>query len=231
VQPNNSLRIELLATLYTFLTLPYNISTIRRDYAIVRQQTMVRAMDLAMQEIKQNTFLKEKDKLLGFIRSRVSTVEEAEDILQDVFYQFVAGFEAIESIDRVTSWLYSVARNKIIDRYRRDAARPKRTDFETLSGKDEDSPLTLQEILPDLDNTPEATMLREAIWDEITEALDELPREQREIFIQNEIEEKSFREISEATGISINTLLSRKRYAIISLRKRLQKFYDDVVEN
>ncbi len=229
--PNQSLRMELLATLYTFLTLPYNISTIRRDYAIVRQQTTVRVMDLAMQEIKQNTFLKEKDKLLGFIRSRVSTVEEAEDILQDVFYQFVAGFEAIESIDRVTSWLYSVARNKIIDRYRRDAARPKRTDFEMLSGKDEDSPLTLQEILPDLDNTPEASLLREAIWDEITEALDELPREQREIFIQNEIEEKSFREISEATGISINTLLSRKRYAIISLRKRLQKFYDDVVEN
>jgi RNA polymerase sigma factor (sigma-70 family) len=188
-------------------------------------------MDLVMQEIKQNTFLREKDKLLGFIRNRVSTTEEAEDILQDVFYQFVAGYETIESIDRVTSWLYSVARNKIIDRYRRDAARPKRTDFELKSGHDEDTPLTLQEILPDLDNTPESAMLREAIWDEITEALDELPREQREIFIQNEIEEKGFREISEATGVSINTLLSRKRYAIIALRKRLQKFYDDVIEN
>ena len=191
----------------------------------------VRAMDLVMQEIKQNTFLKEKDKLLGFIRSRVSTVEEAEDILQDVFYQFVAGFETIESIDRVTSWLYSVARNKIIDRYRRDAARPRRTDFELKSGQDEDAPLTLQEILPDLDNTPESAMLREAIWEEITEALDELPREQREIFIQNEIEEKGFREIAEATGVSINTLLSRKRYAIIALRKRLQNFYNDVVGN
>ena len=191
----------------------------------------VRAMDLVMQEIKQNTFLKEKDKLLGFIRSRVSTVEEAEDILQDVFYQFVAGFETIESIDRVTSWLYSVARNKIIDRYRRDAARPRRTDFELKLGPDEDAPLTLQEILPDLDNTPESAMLREAIWEEITEALDELPREQREIFIQNEIEEKGFREIAEATGVSINTLLSRKRYAIIALRKRLQNFYNDVVGN
>jgi RNA polymerase sigma factor (sigma-70 family) len=184
-------------------------------------------MDFAMQELKQNTFLKEKDKLLGFIRSRVSTVEEAEDILQDVFYQFIAGFKTIESLDRVTSWLYSVARNKIIDRYRRDASRPKRTDFELLSGKD-DAPLTLQEILPDLDNTPEATLLREAIWDEITEALAELPIEQREIFIQNELEDKSFREISEETGISINTLLSRKRYAIMSLRKRLQVFYDDL---
>src|SRR5882757_5547104 len=109
-------------------------------------------MELAMQ-IKEQTFLREKDKLLGFIRNRVSSSEEAEDILQDVFYQFVAGFDTIESLDRVTSWLFSVARNKIIDRYRRDAARPKRTDFEMLSGKDEDSPLTLQEILPDLDNT------------------------------------------------------------------------------
>jgi RNA polymerase sigma factor (sigma-70 family) len=186
-------------------------------------------MDLAMQQIKENTFLNEKDKLLGFIRSRVSSVEEAEDILQDVFFQFVSGFETIESLDRVTSWLYSVARNKIIDRYRRDAARPQRTDFELISGKDDDAPLTLQDILPDLDNTPESTLLREAIWDEITDALAELPADQREIFIQNEIEEKGFREISEATGVSINTLLSRKRYAILALRKRLRRFYEDVV--
>jgi RNA polymerase sigma factor (sigma-70 family) len=188
----------------------------------------MRLMDLAMQEIKQSTFLKEKDKLLGFIRSRVSTMEEAEDILQDVFYQFVAGFETIESLDRVTSWLYSVARNKIIDRYRRDSARPKRADFELLAGTDDDAPLTLQEILPDLDNSPESGLLREAIWDEITEALAELPAEQREIFIWNEIEERGFREIAEETGVSINTLLSRKRYAILALRKRLQSFYNDV---
>jgi RNA polymerase sigma factor (sigma-70 family) len=186
-------------------------------------------MELVMQEIKQNTFLKEKDKLLGFIRNRVSTVEEAEDILQDVFYQFVVGFDTIESLDRVTSWLYSVARNKIIDRYRRDAVRPKKTDFEFAASKDDQGPLTLQEILPDLDNSPESAMLREAIWDEITEALAELPIEQREIFILNEMEEKGFREISEETGVSINTLLSRKRYAIMALRKRLQKFYDEVV--
>jgi RNA polymerase sigma factor (sigma-70 family) len=186
-------------------------------------------MDLAMQELKQTTFLREKDKLLGFIRNRVSNVEEAEDILQDVFYQFIAGFETIESLDRVTSWLYSVARNKIIDRYRRDATRPKRTDFELLAGRDDDAPLTLQEILPDLDNSPESTLLREAIWEEITDALAELPADQREIFVLNEIEEKGFREISEETGVSINTLLSRKRYAILALRKRLRSFYDDTL--
>ena len=190
-----------------------------------------KAMELAMQQLKENTFLKEKDKLLGFIRGRVSSLEEAEDILQDVFYQFLAGFETIDSLDRVTSWLYSVARNKIIDRYRRDASRPKRTDFGIAKGENEDGPLTLQEILPDLDNSPESLLLKEAIWDEITEALSELPVEQRTVFIQNEIEERSFRELAEEEGVSINTLLSRKRYAILSLRKRLQHFYDDVMSD
>jgi RNA polymerase sigma factor (sigma-70 family) len=186
-------------------------------------------MNLTMERIKENTFLKEKDRLLGFIRNRVSNVEEAEDILQDVFFQFVSGFDEIKSIDRVTSWLYSVARNKIIDRYRRDAARPKQMDFEIGAGQDDGTPLTLQEILPDLDSSPESAMIKEAIWDEITDALAELPADQREIFILNEIEEKSFREIAVSTGTSINTLLSRKRYAIIALRKRLQKFYDEIL--
>ncbi|HYG20000.1 MAG TPA: RNA polymerase sigma factor [Ohtaekwangia sp.] len=179
-------------------------------------------------QIKEETFLREKDRLLSFIRNRVSTLEEAEDILQDVFYQFVAGFETIDSIDRVTSWMFSVARNKIIDRYRRDSTRPKRADFGGQTGLDDDAPITLQEILPDLGNTPEDSYLREVIWDAIMDALDELPVEQRTIFILNEIEEKSFREISEETGISINTLLSRKRYAILSLRKKLQRLYNDI---
>ncbi len=183
-----------------------------------------------MEEIKQQTFRKEKGKLLSFIRNRVSSTEEAEDILQDVFYQFVSGFEAIGSIDRIPSWLYSVARNKIIDRYRRNAVRPKTASFEGSLAGGEDAPLTLQEILPDLDNTPEGTLLRDAIWEEIMLALEELPAEQREIFIQNEIEEQSFREIAERTGVSINTLLSRKRYAILALRKRLQRFYEDLIK-
>lgn len=184
-------------------------------------------MDMAMQ-IKEQTFLREKDKLLGFIRNRVSSLEEAEDILQDVFYQFVAGYDTIESLDRVTSWLFSVARNKIIDRYRRDASRPKRTDFGIQTGTDDDAPLTLQDILPDLGNTPEDSYLRDVIWEAIMDAVDELPAEQRQIFILNEIQERSFREISEETGVSINTLLSRKRYAILSLRKKLQRLYNDI---
>lgn len=184
-------------------------------------------MDLAMQ-IKEETFLREKDRLLSFIRNRVSTSEEAEDILQDVFYQFVAGFETIESIDRVTSWLFSVARNKIIDRYRRDAARPMRADLGMMAASEDDAPITLQEILPDLGNTPEDRYFQEVMWDAIMDALDELPREQREVFIQNEIEERTFREIATDTGVSVNTLLSRKRYAILALRKRLQTLYDEL---
>jgi len=184
-------------------------------------------MDMAMQ-IKEQTFLREKDRLLGFIRNRVSSLEEAEDILQDVFYQFVAGYETIESLDRVTSWLFSVARNKIIDRYRRDSSRPKRADFGSTAATDDDVPLSLQDILPDLGNTPEDAYLQDVIWDAIMDALDELPLEQREIFILNEIEERSFRDIAEKTGVSINTLLSRKRYAILSLRKKLQRLYNDI---
>lgn len=188
---------------------------------------MDKGMDMAMQ-IKEQTFLREKDKLLGFIRNRVSSVEEAEDILQDVFYQFVAGYETIESLDRVTSWLFSVARNKIIDRYRRDAARPQRAEIDMAVGIDDDAPLTLQDILPDFGNTPEDAYLKDLIWDAIMDALDELPAEQREIFVLNEIEDRSFREIAVEMGVSINTLLSRKRYAILALRKKLQKIYDDI---
>jgi len=184
-------------------------------------------MNIAMQ-IKEQTFLREKDRLLSFIRNRVSNLEEAEDILQDVFYQFVAGYETIESLDRVTSWLFSVARNKIIDRYRKESTRPQRADLESYASAEDDAPLTLQEILPDLGNTPEDSYLRDAIWDAIMEALDDLPAEQREIFILNEIEEQGFREISEQTGVSINTLLSRKRYAILALRKKLQRLYEDI---
>jgi len=184
-------------------------------------------MDLAMQ-LKEETFLKEKSRLLGFIRNRVSSLEEAEDIMQDVFYQFVAGYDTIQSLDRVTSWLFSVARNKIIDRYRKESSRPQKAEFSSPSGFEDDAPLTLQDILPDLGNSPDEVLLREAMWDAIMDALGELPEDQREIFIQNEIEEKSFREIAEASGVSINTLLSRKRYAILALRKKLQRWYDEL---
>lgn len=179
-------------------------------------------------QAKEETFLREKDRLLSFIRNRVTSIEEAEDILQDVFYQFVAGYDTIESLDRVTSWLFSVARNKIIDRYRREASRPKRTELAFSAGDEEEMPLTLQDILPDFGNTPEDTLLRDLIWEAIMDALEELPPEQAEIFILNEIEERGFREIATEKGVSINTLLSRKRYAVMALRKKLQSLYNEM---
>lgn len=181
-------------------------------------------------QLKEQTFLRERGRLLNFIRNRVSSLEEAEDILQDVFYQFIAGYDSIESLDRVTSWLFSVARNKIIDRYRRNSARPRQANFSHTTGADEEMPLTIQDILPDLGNTPEDAYLREVIWEEIMEALDELPPEQREVFVRNEIEDVSFRELAAEQGVSINTLLSRKRYAILALRKRLQKLYNELLK-
>lgn len=164
--------------------------------------------------------------MLRFIRSRISSLEEAEDILQDVFFQFVAGFDTIQSVEKVTSWLYAVARNKITDRYRRKS--PYRVDLSSPQGGTEEDGLMLQDILPSLGSSPEEVFLRESIWNGINEALDELPAEQREIFVLNEIDGKSFREVAEATGTSINTLLSRKRYAILALRKKLQEMYDEL---
>src|SRR5690606_21753043 len=148
--------------------------------------------------------------------------------MQDVFFQFVAGYETIDSLDRVTSWLFSVARNKIIDRYRRDAVRPQRTDLGAAVTTEDEMPLSLDDILPDLGNTLEDSLLRDVIWDAIIDALDELPADQREIFVLNELEDRSFREVAAETGVSINTLLSRKRYAILALRKKLQQVYDEL---
>ncbi|QOI97789.1 MAG: RNA polymerase sigma factor [Flammeovirgaceae bacterium] len=184
-------------------------------------------MDLTM-HLKEEAFIKERSRLLSFIRHRVASLEDAEDILQDVFYQFLAGFETIQSVDSITAWLFSVARNKIIDRYRRNSNQPLKTDFTGNGGTDEEGPLLLLEILPDFGNSPDEVMMREVLWDTLTDALAELPTEQREVFIQNELEGKSFREMAEETGISVNTLLSRKRYAVRALRHRLQTIYNDL---
>jgi RNA polymerase sigma factor (sigma-70 family) len=193
---------------------------------------MAVALPLTMQQsIQRNTFLGEKKRLLGFIRHRVANAEEAEDILQEVFLQFVSAFESIESLDRVTAWLYRVARNKIIDRYRSRAAHPQHTALDAMEGADDEGPLSLREILPDLGNTPEAALLRDAIWEEVMLALDALPEEQRAVFVWNEMQERSFREIADETGVPLNTLLSRKRYAVLALRRRLQQFYNDLISD
>ena len=170
---------------------------------------------------------KDRGKLLNFIKQRVADKDDAEDILQDVFFQLANGYDMIGSLDKVTSWMYAVARNKITDWYRKKKPEPFSRGAQ-LSGSGEDDQLSIGNIIPALGNTPEDAMLKSVIWDAIMEALDELPAEQKAVFVWNEFEEKGFKEISEETGVSINTLISRKRYAVLHLRKRLQYLYEEL---
>lgn len=165
----------------------------------------------------------EHKRLLGYIRRRIHNRMEAEDILQDIFYQLTVGFNDIRRIESLTSWLYRVADNRITDLFRKRK-------HETYSYSDsvtegEEGLLTLEDILPSVVASPGDEELKELIWDTIDGTLEELPEEQRSVFIKNEFEDLSFREISEQTGVGINTLISRKRYAVMALRKNLDELY------
>jgi RNA polymerase sigma factor (sigma-70 family) len=156
-------------------------------------------------------------RLFSFIKQRVSSNEDAEDILQDVFYQLAGNTEPIE---QVTSWLFTVARNKITDRYRKQQL-PLIDDLQP-AGSTEEENFDWKDLIPANNDSPETTYLRNLFWEELQLALDELPAEQRDAFIQNELEDISFKDISAATGVSVATLISRKRYAVLFLRDRLQ---------
>jgi RNA polymerase sigma factor (sigma-70 family) len=171
----------------------------------------------------------ERKRLLGYINHKISNRVEAEDILQDVFYQLTIGFRDIRRIENLTAWLYRVADNRITDLFRKK--RPVSISYYENVKKDEDGPLSLQEILPSLGSKPEDEEIKEMIWDAIEETLSELPEEQRSVFIANEFEDLSFKEISEKTGTGINTLISRKRYAVLALRERLNELYKLLKEN
>ncbi len=166
-------------------------------------------------------------RLFHFIRGRVNTREDAEDILQDVWYQFgnVMGSEPIE---QTSAWLFRVARNRIIDKYRRQKTVSLE---EEIDSEETESDFHLKEILLAENSTPETEHLRNLFWEELFSALDELPEEQRQVFIWNELEEIPFNEISERTDEKINTLISRKRYAILHLRKRLEQLYKEIIEH
>jgi RNA polymerase sigma factor (sigma-70 family) len=170
---------------------------------------------------------RERSRLLGFIRQRIRSREDAEDILQDVLYQFLRGFDDIRSTERITSWLFTVARNRITDYYRKKKPEPF-SNKSVVSREEDGAPLMLEDILPALTRDPEDEMMRDLIWDTIDEALDEMPEDQRDVFIWNEFEDRSFKEISAVTGEGINTLLSRKRYAVLFLRKKLTELYNQL---
>jgi RNA polymerase sigma factor (sigma-70 family) len=161
--------------------------------------------------------------LLGFIKQRVATNEDAEDILQDVFYQFA---DNEEPITQVTGWLYKVARNKITDSYRKQKL-PLIEDLQPAGSSDEG--FDWKEIMLATDDTPETSYIRNLFWDELQLALDELPAEQRFVFVLNEMEGIPFKDIAEGTGVSVATLISRKRYAVLHLRERLSVLRDELL--
>ncbi len=187
--------------------------------AVASLELMTREQDQRISDVVK----REGSRLRNFIRRRVPDPADAEDIVQEVFSELVEANRLLMPIEHVTGWLYRVARNRIIDVFRRK--RP-----ESLSEAIEDEEgerLTIEDLLPSPDAGPEALYVRGVLLEELEIALDELPDEQREVFIAHEVDGRSFRELAEETGVNINTLLARKRYAVLHLRERLQSIYDE----
>lgn len=162
--------------------------------------------------------------LLRFINSKVAKTEDAEDILQEVWFQ-TSRITNLGEIENVGAWLYSVTRNKIIDSYRKK----KTESLEDFIYQDEDGDLNVKDILlADDSNNPEIAMFKDMFWEELIKALDELPEKQRRVYIQNELEDKTLQEIADIEGENIKTIISRKSYAVKHLRKKLQQLYNDL---
>lgn len=168
---------------------------------------------------------REQARLGNFIRSRVADPFDAEDVLQDVFSELVEANRLLMPIEHVTGWLFRVARNRITDLFRKK--RPESFGGLPFSDDVDDDPLRWEDLLPSPEAGPEARYARSLLLDELELAIGELPSEQREVFVAHELEGKSFKEMAAESGVSINTLLSRKRYAVLHLRERLQEMYDD----
>jgi RNA polymerase sigma factor (sigma-70 family) len=186
------------------------------------------SIDLANQI--EDLFKTDRKKFLGFIRQRVRSQEEAEDILQDVFTNVLAASRNVEKpIENIASWVFTAVRNRIIDSYRKKRAETF-SDMQTPS-QSENGIDTFESFIGDMTTSPELDHLRKTIWESVQDGLQELPEEQRDVFVKNEFEGVSFREMSEDTGVNINTLLARKRYAVLHLRKRLKDLYSSLSEN
>ena len=171
---------------------------------------------------------REQSRLRNFIRRRVPDPRDAEDILQDVFYELVEANRLLMPIEHVTGWLFRVARNRITDLFRKK--RPE-SFSDTAVADEDDELLHLEDLLPSPDAGPEALYARGVLLDELELGLDELPEAQREVFVAHELDGRSFKEMAAETGVSVNTLLSRKRYAVLHLRERLQDIYDEFNES
>lgn len=165
---------------------------------------------------------KDGSRLRSFIRNRVADRGDAEDILQEVFYELIEAYRMMKPVEQASAWMFRVARNRIVDLFRR-----KKSQSLQEPVADEDETFLLEDLLPSSDAGPEAAYVRSLLLEALDDALDELPEEQREVFIAHEWNGVSFKEMSEETGVSVNTLLSRKRYAVLHLRQRLQAIYED----
>jgi len=168
---------------------------------------------------------RDQSRLRGFIRRRVADPGDAEDILQDVFYELLEAYRMMKPVEQVTAWLFRVARNRITDLFRRRSREALRNEPAKVAEDGEE--LSLEELLPSPDAGPAAAYARSVLLEELDDALDELPAEQREVFVAHEVMGYSFKELAAETGVSVNTLLSRKHYAVMHLRERLQAIYDE----
>lgn len=178
------------------------------------------------QEISE-AIVRDEGRLRNFIRRRVADTSEAEDILQDVFYELVEAYRMMKPVEQVTAWMFRVARNRIIDLFRRKTREAARRETETSA---EGETQSLEEWLPSPDGGPDSAYARKVLIDELEDALEELPEEQREAFIGHELLGYSFKDMAEQSGVGVNTLLSRKHYAVKHLRERLQSIYDEFRE-
>jgi RNA polymerase sigma factor (sigma-70 family) len=190
------------------------MNQIRSEWTIIEQNRLI-----------SDAMERDQPRLRSFIRKHIADRNEAEDILQDVFYELIETYRMMKPVEHVTAWLFRVARNRMVDLFRRK----KPNSLNTPASAETDAD-TLEDLLPSSDAGPEAAYARNLLLDALEEALEELPAAQREVFVAHELMGQSFKDISAETGLSINTLLSRKRYAVLHLRQRLQSIYESYSE-
>ena len=210
-------------TQYSLLTIPYNIRALHSSSTVDGHAVSVISMTEQDRQISE-VVAEQRSRLRNFIRRRVPDPADAEDIVQEVFYELVEANRLLMPIEHVTGWLFRVARNRITDLFRKK----KPVKFSDAAIEDETGELLqIEDLLPSPDAGPEALYFRSVLLEEMEIALEELPDEQREVFVAHELEGRSFKELSAETGVSVNTLLSRMRYAVLHLRERLQTIHDE----
>jgi RNA polymerase sigma factor (sigma-70 family) len=191
----------------------------------LRKQWLMTQQDKRISDVVEREYARVR----RFIRGRVADRDDAEDILQEVFYELVEAYRVMRPVEQVSAWLFRVARNRMIDLFRRKKREASRSEPQHVN--EEGKTLQIDDMLPSPDAGPDAAYIRNTLADELDTALDELPEEQREVFIAHELMGYSFKEISAQTGVNLNTLLSRKHNAVLFLRERLQDIYDEFVED